>query len=130
MAVSAVANNKSDRETSLAVATRVPALDGLRGFALLGMMAWHAQVSWVKGGFARMTVFFVLAGYLATRSALRSREAYGGREGSRNAVSGGFNFWARRARRLLPVTAIGAFLMSHSIVRMVHLLVAKLTMQI
>ena len=36
--------------------SRIASMDGLRGFALIGMMAWHAEVSWVKGGFARMTV--------------------------------------------------------------------------
>lgn len=76
---------------------RVAALDGLRGFALIGMLLWHAEVTWVQGGFARMTIFFALSGYLATMSWLRGR----GR-------SGGFRqFWWRRARRLLPVSFLG-----------------------
>src|SRR6478735_2419253 len=78
---------------------RLRALDGLRGLALLGMMAWHAQVSWVRGGFARMTIFFVLAGFLATRSLLRLR--------SSGRTKPFLSFWGRRARRLLPVTALG-----------------------
>lgn len=77
---------------------RFRALDGLRGFALLGMLAWHAQLDWVRGGFARMTVFFVLSGYLVVLSLRR--------------INGGpvqrlVGFWGRRARRLLPVTLIG-----------------------
>lgn len=77
---------------------RLRALDGLRGFALLGMLAWHAQLDWVRGGFARMTVFFVLSGYLAALSLGR--------------IDGGpttrlVAFWGRRARRLLPVTLLG-----------------------
>ena len=75
------------------------ALDGLRGLALIGMMAWHAQIGWVKGGFARMTIFFVLAGFLATRSYLGIRNRGGPRAFA--------TFWARRARRLLPVTVLG-----------------------
>ncbi|MCC5953507.1 MAG: acyltransferase family protein [Acidimicrobiia bacterium] len=76
------------------------ALDGLRGFALLGMLAWHAELEWVRGGFARMTIFFVLAGFLATRSLTRSYEhASQGRAFVR--------FWGRRARRLLPVPVLG-----------------------
>ncbi len=43
-------------------AGRNAAIDGLRGFALLGMLAWHAEVGWIRGGFARMTIFFVLSG--------------------------------------------------------------------
>jgi peptidoglycan/LPS O-acetylase OafA/YrhL len=74
-----------------AVARR-PALDGLRALALLGMLAWHAEIGWVRGGFARMTIFFVLSGFLATRSYLRVPLA---------------EFWRRRARRLLPVTVLG-----------------------
>ncbi len=78
---------------------RVAAIDGLRGFALLGMLAWHAQVGWVKGGFARMTIFFVLSGYLATASLLSIRRKH---------PDGAFRkFWVRRARRLLPVSLLG-----------------------
>lgn len=74
---------------------RVGALDGLRGFALLGMLAWHAEIDAVRGGFARMTIFFVLSGYLATRSwDRRSREGFSA-------------FWTRRTLRLLPMTLVG-----------------------
>ncbi|MFP5321460.1 MAG: acyltransferase family protein [Acidimicrobiia bacterium] len=79
---------------------RIPALDGLRGFALVGMLLWHAEVTWVQGGFVRMTIFFALSGYLAARSWGRIRERTGGR--------GGFaTFWWRRARRLLPLSYLG-----------------------
>ena len=84
--------------------SRIASMDGLRGFALIGMMAWHAEVSWVKGGFARMTVFFVLAGYLAARSALRIADAHGGGE---IRIGDWAKFWVRRSRRLMPVTALG-----------------------
>lgn len=78
-----------------ASARRVTALDGLRGFALIGMLAWHAELDWVRGGFARMTIFFVLSGYLAARSWGRRRD-----EGFRS-------FWIRRTLRLLPMTLVG-----------------------
>ncbi len=80
---------------------RVPAIDGIRGFALLGMLAWHARIPWVQGGFARMTVFFVLAGYLAASSQLRIAER------SARPFAG---FWARRARRLVPITLLGVLI--------------------
>jgi peptidoglycan/LPS O-acetylase OafA/YrhL len=87
-------------ESSASASSRVPALDGLRGFALIGMLLWHAEVTWVQGGFARMTIFFALSGYLATMSWQRVRSRRGGR--------GGFGtFWWRRARRLLPVSFLG-----------------------
>lgn len=59
------------------------------------MLAWHAELDWVRGGFARMTIFFVLSGYLATRSWSRRRD-----EGFRS-------FWIRRTLRLLPMTLVG-----------------------
>ncbi|MCC5952169.1 MAG: acyltransferase family protein [Acidimicrobiia bacterium] len=80
-------------------AGRVAALDGLRGFALIGMLAWHAELTWVRGGFARMTIFFVLAGFLAGASLRRSYD-----RGDPRAFR---TFWGRRARRLLPVTLLG-----------------------
>jgi peptidoglycan/LPS O-acetylase OafA/YrhL len=76
---------------------RNPGLDGLRGLALLGMLAWHAEVGWVRGGFARMTIFFVLSGYLAAASYLRMTAA----------GAGYGEFWRRRTVRLLPVTVLG-----------------------
>ena len=83
-------------------AGRIAALDGLRGLALLGMLAWHAEVGWVKGGFARMTIFFVLSGYLATASWLSLRD--------RGTPRPFGTFWRRRARRLLPITLVGVAL--------------------
>ena len=71
----------------------------MRGLALLGMLAWHAQIGWVKGGFARMTIFFVLAGFLAASSQLRLLAA--------GDAAPFLTFWGRRARRLLPVTVLG-----------------------
>lgn len=81
------------------VRNRVRGLDGLRGLALLGMLGWHAQLDWVRGGFARMTIFFVLSGYLAARSLLRTGDGVG--------IAQLRRFWGRRARRLLPMTLVG-----------------------
>ncbi len=80
-------------------AARNHALDGLRGLALLGMLAWHAHIGWVKGGFARMTIFFVLSGFLAAKSYLSLRH--------RSDPTPFRTFWKRRARRLLPITVLG-----------------------
>lgn len=91
---------QAEPDAAPAVSRRVPALDGLRAFALLGMLLWHAEVTWVQGGFVRMTIFFALSGYLAAGSWRRIRERTGGR--------GGFaTFWWRRARRLMPISYLG-----------------------
>ncbi len=72
----------------------VPGLDGLRGVAVLAVMAFHAGLPWARGGLLGVDVFFVLSGYLIT-SLLVREHARTGRIALRQ-------FWARRARRLLP----------------------------
>ena len=71
-----------------------PALDGLRALAILSVMLYHAQVSWPRGGYLGVDLFFVLSGYLITTLLL---EEWGGR-GAIDLK----RFWSRRARRLLP----------------------------
>jgi len=71
-----------------------PALDGLRGVAVLAVLLYHGGVGWAGGGFLGVEAFFVLSGYLITSLLLAEWE----RDGT---VHLG-NFWARRARRLLP----------------------------
>ncbi len=70
----------------------VPALDGLRGVAVIGVLAFHA--GHLRGGFLGVDLFFVLSGFLITSLLLVERDGTG-----RIALGG---FWARRARRLLP----------------------------
>jgi peptidoglycan/LPS O-acetylase OafA/YrhL len=71
-----------------------PALDGLRGVAVLAVLLYHGGVGWAAGGFLGVEAFFVLSGYLITSLLLAEWEKDG-------TVHLG-NFWARRARRLLP----------------------------
>jgi peptidoglycan/LPS O-acetylase OafA/YrhL len=72
----------------------VPGLDGVRGVAVLAVMLFHAGVQAFGGGLLGVDVFFVLSGYLVT-SLLLSEQARTGTVKLRQ-------FWARRARRLLP----------------------------
>lgn len=59
------------RAVRLATPRRIDALDGLRALAILGVVAYHAWPASVPGGFLGVTMFFVLSGYLITRSTLR-----------------------------------------------------------
>ena len=78
----------------------IPALDGLRGLAVAGVLLFHG--GHLTGGYLGVDLFFVLSGFLIT-SLLLAESA-----GSGSVGLGGF--WARRARRLLP--ALGGVLLA------------------
>ncbi|HEV7720495.1 MAG TPA: acyltransferase, partial [Iamia sp.] len=80
----------------------VPALDGLRAVAVVGVMLFHGGVAWMPGGFLGVDVFFVLSGYLITTLLLRERVG--------THTIDLRQFWVRRLRRLLPalIVLIGA----------------------
>ncbi|MDX3073986.1 acyltransferase family protein [Streptomyces sp. MI02-7b] len=76
----------------------VPALDGLRAFAVAVVVVYHVHPAWLPGGFLGVDVFFVLSGFLITDLLITER-----------AVNGSidmYRFWVRRARRLLPSLAL------------------------
>jgi len=84
-----------------------PALDGLRGLAVVAVVLFHAGWSHAVGGFLGVSTFFTLSGYLITSLLLAERE----RTGRIDLPS----FWARRARRLLPAaitTLLGVSLLA------------------
>lgn len=71
----------------------MPALDGLRGLALLGVLFFHANGA-LPGGYLGVDLFFVLSGYLITSLLLAEH-----RDTGRIALG---SFWVRRAKRLFP----------------------------
>src|SRR4051794_24527318 len=73
----------------------VPALDGLRGAAVAGVLVFHADL--LVGGYLGVDLFFGLSGFLITSLLLAERRETGRVDLRR--------FWARRARRLLPALA-------------------------
>ncbi len=83
-----------------------PALDGIRGLAVIAVLLYHGHVSWVRGGFLGVDAFFVLSGYLITSLLVAEWTTRGAIDLKA--------FWIRRARRLLPalllvVTAVSAY---------------------
>jgi peptidoglycan/LPS O-acetylase OafA/YrhL len=83
--------NHSDRQTRIPFR---PDVEGLRALAVGLVIASHAGLPLLQGGFVGVDVFFVLSGYLIT--SLLTQEIFS--SGSVNLT----RFYARRARRLLP----------------------------
>lgn len=71
-----------------------PAIDGLRAVSVAAVVLYHADVSWMPGGFLGVEVFFVVSGFLITSLLVEERH-HAGSISLRN-------FWMRRGRRLLP----------------------------
>ncbi len=72
----------------------IPALDGIRGVAMVVIMGYHGGVFFQSGGFYSLDTFFALSGFLITSLLVA--------EWQRTSTVRLRLFWARRARRLLP----------------------------
>lgn len=76
----------------------LPGLDGLRALAIVAVLVFHLDPSWLPGGFLGVDVFFVVSGFLITTLLVRERAATGRLDLPA--------FWTRRARRLLPALLV------------------------
>ena len=76
----------------------IPGLDGLRGLAVVGVVAYHLEAPFAIGGFLGVDLFMVLSGFLITRLLISELEDTGG-------IDVGA-FWVRRAKRLLPAALV------------------------
>jgi peptidoglycan/LPS O-acetylase OafA/YrhL len=74
-----------------------PDIEGLRGFTLLAILGFHAEVPGVGGGFVGPDVFFIISGFVITGQLWR--------EVSTTGTIKLRPFYGARARRLLPVSA-------------------------
>jgi len=75
-----------------------PDIDGLRAFAVLLVVAFHAFPSYVHHGYIGVDVFFVISGYLITGILLQ--------ETSENYFRHLAGFYGRRVRRIFPALLI------------------------
>src|SRR3569833_4659526 len=76
----------------------VAAIDSRRALAVVSVVIYHLHGSWLPGGFAGVDVFFVISGYVISRSlvALPST-GFIGFTGS---------FYGRRIRRIMPALIV------------------------
>ncbi len=70
-----------------------PHIDGLRAVAVLGVVAYHFGLSSLPGGFVGVDVFFVISGFLISKSLYIDIEA------NRFSLA---HFYERRIRRIAP----------------------------
>lgn len=80
-----------------------PEIDGIRAVAVLSVALYHAEISFLSGGFVGVDIFFVVSGFLITSIIYRQ------------AIAGTFtfsDFYWRRFRRILPAFAFMAFIVS------------------
>lgn len=76
----------------------IPHVQGLRAIAVLSVVLYHFWPGRVTGGYIGVDIFFVISGFLITAHLMRELTATG-------TVRLG-QFWARRARRLLPASLL------------------------
>src|SRR5690606_23266838 len=95
-----MAGSDSRLATGLAKHTAAfrPDIEGLRAVAIGLVLVYHSGITFVPGGFVGVDVFFVISGFLITGLLVREVERTG-----RVSLS---QFWARRAKRLLPASAL------------------------
>ena len=72
----------------------VPKLDGLRGIAILLVMAHHTEIPFLHGGFIGVDIFFVLSGFLISALLIQEFDTF---QSIRLK-----NFYVRRLLRLVP----------------------------
>jgi peptidoglycan/LPS O-acetylase OafA/YrhL len=94
-----VTREPSDRSPEHAEPSRfIPHVQGLRAIAVLAVVLYHFWPGRVTGGYVGVDIFFVISGFLITGHLMRELSATG-------SVRLG-QFWARRARRLLPASLL------------------------
>jgi peptidoglycan/LPS O-acetylase OafA/YrhL len=78
---------------------RLPALDGVRGMAVVAVLLFHGGFTWARGGWLGVSIFFTLSGFLITNLLVSEWSATG--------TISLPTFWSRRFRRLMPAALAG-----------------------
>ena len=76
----------------------IPAIDSLRALAVISVIIYHLHGAWLPGGFAGVDVFFVISGYVISRSLVTlPSSGFLGFTGA---------FYGRRIRRIVPALIV------------------------
>jgi peptidoglycan/LPS O-acetylase OafA/YrhL len=75
-----------------------PDIEGLRAVAIVAVLLCHAGVPFLAGGYVGVDVFFVISGFLITKLLVGELD--------RSGTISLRGFYARRAKRLLPLSAV------------------------
>ena len=73
-------------------------IEALRGLAVIAVVIFHLNQSWLPGGFTGVDIFFVISGYVVTASIFRSH--------SNKILEHLFEFYVRRIIRLMPALLV------------------------
>jgi len=77
-------------------------IQALRALAIVSVLVFHVWPARLTGGFVGVDIFFVISGYLITGQLWRQEQRTGRVDFA--------DFWARRARRLLPASLLAIVL--------------------
>ena len=72
----------------------LPSIDSLRAIAVIAVIIYHIDANYLPGGVLGVDLFFVLSGYLISSLIIKEYKSTG--------TVNLYNFYVRRARRLLP----------------------------
>ncbi|WP_245962003.1 acyltransferase family protein [Stutzerimonas urumqiensis] len=81
-----------------------PYIDGMRALAVLSVILYHLDSSWLPAGFVGVDVFFVISGFVVSASVAHYRE--------RALLPLLVGFYARRIRRIFPALIVCLLLTS------------------
>jgi peptidoglycan/LPS O-acetylase OafA/YrhL len=76
----------------------LPHIESLRAIAVVSVFIYHIEHSWLPGGYLGVDIFFVISGFVITRSLMR--------QGSASIWTRLTAFYIRRIKRLLPALAL------------------------
>ncbi len=77
-------------------------INGLRAIAVIAVVLFHFNASWLPGGFAGVDVFFVISGFLMTGIIFK---------GIKQENFSIFKFYVARANRIIPALAVLCFIL-------------------